>query len=97
MPRKARFYLPHMPAHLMPRGQNRAPVVCVAQDSLEYLKIVKRVAEACPCALHASGLMTNHLHLLLTPEAGDAISRLLQACGRQYVGSIHHTSRRRGT
>jgi putative transposase len=81
----------------MQRGQNRAPVFFEAQDSLEYLKIVKRVAAACHCAIPASVLMTKHIHLLLTPDAGDAISRLLQACGRQYVGDIKHTYRRRGT
>ena len=97
MPRKARFYLPNIPAHVMQRGQNRDPVFFEVQDSLEYLKIVKRVADACHCAIPASVLMTNHIHLLLTPDAGDAISRLLQACGRQYVGDIKHTYRRRGT
>jgi putative transposase len=81
----------------MQRGHNRAPVFFEVQDSLEYLKIVKRVAEACHCAIHASVLMTNHIHLLLTPHAGDAISRLFQECGRQYVGDIKHTYRRRGT
>jgi putative transposase len=81
----------------MQRGHNREPVFFEAQDSLEYLKIVKRVAEACHCAIHASVLMTNHIHLLLTPAAEDAISRLLQKCGRQYVGYIKHTYRRHGT
>jgi putative transposase len=81
----------------MQRGHNREPVFFAAQDALEYLKIVKRVGDACHCALQAYVLMTNHLHLLLTPEAGDAISRLFQACGRQYVGYINHTYRRRGT
>jgi putative transposase len=81
----------------MQRGHNREPVFFEAQDSLEYLKILKRVAEVCHCAIPASVLMTKHIHLLLTPDAGDAISRLLQACGRQYVGYIKHTYRRRGT
>jgi putative transposase len=81
----------------MQRGHNREPVFFEEQDDLEYLKILKRVTDACHCAIHASVLMTNHIHLLLTPEAGDSISRLFQACGRQYVGYINHTYRRRGT
>jgi REP element-mobilizing transposase RayT len=97
MPRKSRFYLPHIPAHVMQRGQNRDPVFFEAQDSLEYLTIVQRVAEACHCAIPASVLMTKHIHRRLTPEAGDAISRRLQACGRQDVGAIKHIYRRRGT
>jgi len=86
-----------MLAHVMQRGHNREPVFFEMQDYLEYLKIVQRVADACHCAVHASGLMTNPLHRLLTPAAGDAISRLFQACGRQYVGHINHPSHRRDT
>ena len=81
----------------MPRGHNREPVFFQAQHALEYLKILKRVSDACHGAIHAYVLMTNHLHLLLTPEAGDSIRRLFQACGRQYVGYINHPYRRRGT
>jgi hypothetical protein len=62
----------------MQRGHTPEPVFFEAQDYLEYLKILKRVAEACHCAIHAYILMTNHIHLLLTPEAGDSISRLFQ-------------------
>jgi REP-associated tyrosine transposase len=81
----------------MQRGHNREPVFFGEQDYLEYLKILKRVSDACRCAIHAYVLMTNHIHLLLTPDAGDAISRLFQECGRQYVGYINHLYRRRGT
>jgi putative transposase len=97
MPRKTRFPLLHMPAPLMQRGHNREPVSFEAQDYLEYLKILKRVSDACHCVIHAYVLMTNHLHLLLTPNARDSISRLFRECGRQYVGYINHTYRRRGT
>jgi putative transposase len=41
--------------------------------------------------------MTNHLHLLLTPDSAGAISRLFQECGRQYVVYINRTYHRRGT
>ncbi len=97
MPRTSRFYLPNIPAHLMQRGHNRELVFFEEQDYLEYLKILKRVSDACHCAIHAYVLMTNHIHLLLTPDAGDSISRLFQACGRQYVGYINQIYRRRGT
>ena len=97
MPRKPRFYLPHIPAHVMQRGHNREPIFFEDQDYLEYLKILKRVSDSCDCAVHAYVLMTNHIHLLLTPDAGDSISRLFQECGRQYVGYFNQTYRRRGT
>jgi putative transposase len=87
MPRKARFYLPNIPAHVMQRGHNWDPVFFEVQDYLEYLKILKGVAEVCRCTIHAYVLMTNHIHLLLTPATGDAISRLFRECGRRTLGT----------
>lgn len=81
----------------MQRGHNGEPVFFEDHDYLEYLKILKRVSEGCHCAVHAYVLMTNHIHLLLTPGVGRSISRLFQECGRQYVSYINHTYRRRGT
>lgn len=81
----------------MQRGHNRSAVFFDDRDYLEYLKILKRVADSCYCSIHAYVLMTNHIHLLLTPRAEDSISRLFQECGRQYVSYINRTYRRRGT
>ncbi len=47
--------------------------------------------------LHAYCLMTNHVHLLLTPLAVDSIPRILQHLGRMYVRYINKTYRRSGT
>jgi putative transposase len=41
--------------------------------------------------------MTNHVHLLLTPEKADAIPRLLISLGRHYVQYFNKTYRRTGT
>ena len=41
--------------------------------------------------------MTNHVHLLLTPEEGDGVSRLIQSLGRYYVRYINQTHDRTGT
>jgi putative transposase len=49
------------------------------------------------CALHAYALMTNHVHLLVTPEHADAIPRLIIALGRRYVQYINTIYRRTGT
>ncbi|WP_322001271.1 transposase [Marinobacter alexandrii] len=35
--------------------------------------------------LHAYCLMTNHVHLLITTEYADSISRVMQHLGREYV------------
>ena len=41
--------------------------------------------------------MTNHVHLLITPERSDAVPRVIIALGRRYVQYINTTYRRTGT
>ncbi len=41
--------------------------------------------------------MTHHVHLLLTPETGESVPRLIMSLGRRYVQYINRTSRRTGT
>lgn len=97
MPRKPRFYLPGVPAHLVQRGNNRQAVFFSDDDYLAYLGWLGEGAEKFGCAVHAYVLMTNHVHLLVTPEAGDSISRMIQYVGRHYVTYINHTYQRSGT
>ena len=91
MPRKPRFYLPNVPAHVMQRGHNRSAIFFGDEDYLEYLRIVKSMAEEYQCLIHAYVLMTNHVHLLVTPFSENSISRLFQGLGRQYVTYINKT------
>jgi len=48
-------------------------------------------------AVHAYVLMDNHFHLLLTPQTGDGLSRLMQAVGRRYVRYFNDDHGRSGT
>lgn len=41
--------------------------------------------------------MSNHVHLLCTPQAVNAISPMMQALGRQYVRYFNYTYKRTGT
>jgi putative transposase len=41
--------------------------------------------------------MTNHVHLLMTPDAKGALSRCMQALGRRYVTYFNKTYHRTGT
>ncbi len=49
------------------------------------------------CAVHAYVLMTNHVHLLVTPMAEGAINRVMQSLGRRYVRYINDRYCRTGT
>jgi putative transposase len=65
-----------------------------------HLAYQEWLAEACTatgCLLHAYVLMTNHVHLLLTPPESESVSRLMISLGRRYVQYINKTYRRTGT
>lgn len=97
MPRKPRFYVPGMPAHVMQRGHNCDPVFFSKADYLEYLKLFKQAADLYECQVHAYVLMTNHVHFLLTPSKQNAISLLFQRLGRTFVTYVNKTYQRSGT
>jgi len=97
MPRKRRFYRPGVPAHVFQRGHNREPVFFDDQDYLAYLRFLKASADALGCLIHAYVLMTNHVHLLVTPRNANDISLLFQGVGRHFVPYINKTYQRRGS
>ena len=97
MPRKKRFYQPGVPVHAFQRGHNKEPVFFQNEDYLAYLRFLKASSDALDCSVHAYVLMTNHVHLLVTPKAADAIGLLFQSIGRQFVPYINKTYRRRGS
>lgn len=67
MPRKPRMYLPGVPAHVVQRGNNREACFFQAADYRFYLAALQDALERYAVALHAYVLMTNHVHLLMTP------------------------------
>ena len=97
MPRKARFYLPGVPAHVIQRGNNRQAVFFADEDYQAYLNWLKAGSHVYGCAIHAYVLMTNHVHLLVTPGKEAAISGLMQYVGRYYVTYINDRYGRSGS
>ena len=97
MPRKPRSYLPDIPAHVVQRGNNRNACFFADDDYRFYLECLGAGLKRYHVQLHAYVLMTNHVHLLLTPKDETGISRLLQHVGRLYVLYINKTYRRSGT
>jgi putative transposase len=91
MPRKPRFYLPGVPAHIVQRGHSREPVFFENDDYVAYLGWLHEAAERYGCTIQAYVLMTNHIHLLVTPDRQNSISQMMQYLGRHYVPYINHT------
>jgi len=97
MPRKPRFNLIGIPQHVIQRGNNREPCFYAVQDYRRYLDNLREVAEKYRCRIHAYVLMTNHVHILVTPMVEYGISQMMQALGRRYVYYINMTYKRTGT
>jgi len=97
MPRKARFTLPGQPQHVIIRGVNREPIFYDNNDYRYYLTQLETALNRHDCALHAYVLMTNHVHLLLTPAAEQSIGKAIQVLGRYYVQYFNEKYGRTGT
>jgi putative transposase len=97
MARKPRYYLPDVPCHVIQRGHNREPCFYAPEDFRYYLQCLREACLQHHAAVHAYVLMTNHVHLLITPTDKKGISRVLQTVGRRYVQYVNACYRRSGT
>lgn len=97
MPRRSRLILAGAPTHLVQRGVDRQPCFFAPEDRVFYLDLLAEHAQAARCAVHAFVLMTNHVHLLITPETAQGPSRLMNLLGQRYVRAVNRAHGRTGT
>jgi len=95
--RQPRFVLPGQPQHVIQRGNNRDLIFADDSDYLRYLEILVDACERHSCEVHAYVLMTNHVHLLITPVSETGISLVMQSLGRRYVQYFNSRYKRTGT
>ncbi|MDW7774225.1 MAG: transposase [Desulfobulbaceae bacterium] len=97
MPRRSRIIVPGIPHHLIQRGNNRQSCFFADEDYLFYLDWLGDYAKSTGCLIHAFVLMTNHVHLLLTPKEQDSAGSLMKLLGQRYVQYINRSYKRSGT
>jgi putative transposase len=97
MSRPPRLELPGVPLHVIQRGVNRSACFFGDADRRFYLKCLERAAAARGCSVHAYVLMTNHVHLLVTPAEAGAVGAMMQDIGRRYVRVINTIHGRTGS
>jgi putative transposase len=97
MPRRARLACAGIPWHIIQRGNNRSACFYTEDDYLVYLNQLRLQADRFGCAIHAYCLMSNHVHLLLTPEHASSPSLVMKHLGQYYVQYINRTYERTGT
>ena len=97
MARLPRFVIPDQPQHVIVRGNNREPIFLADEDYQFYLEKLEQACEKHECDLHAYVLMTNHVHLLITPHTEQGLSKVMQMIGRYYVQYFNYNYHRTGT
>ena len=97
MARMPRYFVPDQPQHIIQRGNNRGPIFASEEDNRFYLECLYDAADKQSLAIHAYVLMTNHVHLLATPQNETSIIKTLQSVGRRYVQYFDYHYSRPGT
>lgn len=85
------------PQHVVQRGNDRRPSFFAPIDRIRYLDDLRDIARSIGCSIHAYVLMTNHVHLLVTPSRTGQVASMMQALGRRYVRYVNDRYHRTGT
>ena len=83
MARLKRFCPVGIAQHVIQRGNNRQVCFNGDEDVAAYAHWLKEFADKYEVEIHAWVFMTNHVHLLMTPQKDHGISQMMQALGRQ--------------
>ncbi len=78
MARQPRFVLVGQPQHIIVRGNNREPIFYAGQDYEYYLEKLNQSAIKHNGDIQTYVLMTGHVHLLITPNKLDRLSKMMQ-------------------
>lgn len=97
MPRRGRIAIAGIPWHIIQRGNNRSACFFDDSDYHFYLDTLTSQAALWRCAVHAYVLMSNHVHLLITPATADGPSLLMKHLGQRYVQYVNRNYQRSGT
>jgi putative transposase len=97
MARLPRLTLPGYPHHIIQRGNNRQAIFTAVADYQYLLALLDENAKKFGVDVHAYVLMTNHFHLLATPQTDTGLPQMMQAVGRSYVRYFNDLQERTGT
>ncbi|MEO7741661.1 MAG: transposase [Usitatibacter sp.] len=91
MPRTARLRIPGVPLHIVQRGRSKQSCFFGTSEYELYLGLLQEFATPHGCAIHAYVLMTNHVHLLLTPADPHGFSDMMSIVNQRYGQRVNRT------
>nr|WP_229421592.1 transposase [Massilia aquatica] len=86
-----------VPLHIIQRGHNRLNCFFTESDYLVYLDLLALYARESGCKVHAYVLMTNHVHLLISPTSQTAPAMMMKFLGQRYTQYVNRRQQRSGT
>jgi len=96
MPRVARIVISGNEHHVTHRGNNRQDVFFTHDDRRAYLAFLREQAVKHGVRIVAYCLMTNHVHLVVTPPGGDALAKAIGRTHSLYAQCVNRLHRRSG-
>ena len=97
MARLRRYTPKGIPQHVIQRGNNRQICFGSNKDMAAYAHWLHEASLRYGVSIHSWVFMTNHIHLLLTPNEDNSISGCMQYLGRHYVRYFNQQYVRTGT
>ncbi len=97
MSRRRRYEVGGLPQHIVQRGNNRQACFVRERDYQFYRGCLRDASDKNACQVHAYVLMTNHVHILVTPCNPGGISHMMQSVGSKYVQYFNSKYQRTGT
>jgi putative transposase len=83
--RQTRVVIPDLPHHLYARGNNRRRLFSYPKDYLRFLALLDEARKKTGCLIHALTLMTNHIHLVVTPPDHAKLPRFVHSFAQRYA------------
>jgi putative transposase len=83
--RERRIVEPGFPHHVILRGNNRRRLFSYPRDYKRFLELLASSTERHAVGLHHYCLMSNHVHLMATPDHDLALSSWVKDFGQRYA------------
>ena len=96
MPRNARCVAPGVAYHLTQRGTNGQRIFFNDSDRKAYLRLLAANLKDAGVRILAWCLMSNHVHMIAIPEAGDSLATLLRRVHGRYAQMLNTRKNRTG-
>jgi putative transposase len=97
MSHRKRIVVDGLTLHVTHRGNNKTTTFRSEPDYETFLRFLQFVTMKYKVLIHAYALMSNHFHLMVTPETATGLSRGMQSLERRYVRYFNDRYDRTGT